>query len=376
MVFQAKIGILIPQSKQYKYLDRDFVRGVKLNNLSAKYYVESIGLAADEQLIIDKIQKLLHQEEITLIIGFFGHHNMQRVYEYASDNNILLIASDLGATMPFAINKTKGVYINSYNLNESAYLLGHYFNKIGCKNIASSTSYYDAGYGMLTALEVAIQEKELSFSGHYVTPFYPREDESLQMQYNIETSNPDVVFAFHSGLYAKEHATFALESTLLEKFPYYTTAFCFDERLLENASNKDIHIIGSWIENTANTDSCHFSKTYQEVHRQSPSIFALLGYENGLILKSIMDNRIHSNTLLEEINKLQLEGPRGIIQFHPNTNRTFFNHYLFKASTNTNNTITFQKIETLKNDGSFIHKAIKNNPSSKSGGWQNAYLCH
>lgn len=107
-----KIGILIPKSKQYPTIDKDFMRGLKLNNLNAKFFVESIGIGADEKMIIDRIQKLNFQEEVSIIIGFFGHKNMSEVYNYTSKNDILLIAADLGATLPYETQAYKGVYIN------------------------------------------------------------------------------------------------------------------------------------------------------------------------------------------------------------------------------------------------------------------------
>lgn len=66
-----KIGILLPQSKQYPSLDRDFMRGMKLNDLDVKFFIESIGIGADEKIIIEKMQKLSLQEDISIFIGFW-----------------------------------------------------------------------------------------------------------------------------------------------------------------------------------------------------------------------------------------------------------------------------------------------------------------
>jgi hypothetical protein len=77
---EIKIGVLLPQSKQYNTLDRDFIRGIRLNNLNAKLHIENIGIGADAQIIIEKIQKLSLQEDINLFVGFFGHHNIQQPF--------------------------------------------------------------------------------------------------------------------------------------------------------------------------------------------------------------------------------------------------------------------------------------------------------
>lgn len=130
-----KIGILIPKSQQYPALDKDFVRGLKLNNLKVKFLVESIGIGADEKVIIEKIQKLNFQEDVSIIIGFFGHNNVSEVYQYASNNDIILLTADLGATLPYETVTPKGVYINSFGLTESCYHLGNYLTEKNIKKL-------------------------------------------------------------------------------------------------------------------------------------------------------------------------------------------------------------------------------------------------
>ncbi|MEL1255956.1 ABC transporter substrate-binding protein [Flavobacterium sp. DGU38] len=373
-----KIGILIPQSRQYATLDKDFMRGVKLNGLNVKFFVESIGIGADEQMIIDKMQKLNFQEEISLIIGFFGHHNMTQIYEYASKNDIVLIASDLGATIPYNTSGYKGVYFNSFGLIESCYSLGDYLLTNNYQKIVSATSYYDSGYGMLSALEGSFKEG-ISFSGHYITPFMPREDEAVLMDQLITAQEPDAVFAFYSGLYAEENAAFLKQNKLTQKYPFYVTPFFINDNIMEQYKNAphDLYVVGSWMQN--NEDAHSFNEEYRNTYSESPSVFSLLGYESGLIIKNILnnsDNDLRANVLIEKLNKLNIAGPRGTIQFEKDINRTIFNHHIYKLNTDPLSNARFDKMETLVNDGQFIKAVTLYKQPAKFGGWQNAYLCH
>ncbi|WP_347069454.1 ABC transporter substrate-binding protein [Flavobacterium sp. WV_118_3] len=380
MSIPTKIGILIPQSKQYKTLDRDFIRGIKLNNLNVQYYVESIGIGANEQLIIDKIQKLYFQEGINIIIGFFGHHNMQRVYEYASDNDILLLASDIGATVPYAMKKQKGICINSYGLTESCYLLGQHFSDKQYDKIASSTSYYDSGYGMLSAMENALNKSDITISGHYITPFYPRENEAECMQLTLEHYNPEVVFAFYSGLYAEENASFINHNKVSQKYTFYTTPFAINETIVNEYQNNNLplYVVASWFENFARTSDCTFHEQFKAQYDEPASVFAMLGYENGAVLAKLLEtvDQTDTRTLLQYINTIQVEGPRGMIQFHPETNRTKFDHYIYKLERHSDDQVFFDRVETLVNEGHFIEEVTQQEMPPKIGGWQNAYLCH
>ncbi|WP_185965934.1 ABC transporter substrate-binding protein [Flavobacterium sp. ZT3R18] len=381
-----KIGVLLPQSKQFKTLDRDFIRGLKLPSLEVSYRIESISLGADERLIIDKMQKLHYQEEVSIIIGFFGHHKLSDVFEYASNHDILLIASDLGANLPYQLPTLKGVYCNSYGLHESSYLLGKFLQQREYKSIVSSSSYYDAGYGFLDALTQAFEENKTSFSGHYITPFLPRETETQLMLEDIESYKPEVICAFHSGLYTQEHTRFLNENKLLEKYPYYLSAFCFDSEL-ENEANKDhLFVVGSWLgnENCSTTTSegatnFEFITNYHENHSELPTVFSLLGYESGLIIKALLENTPQNTPtplLIATMNRLHVAGPRGTIRFDPETQRTNFDHYIYTVCKSDTDLPCLIKTETLTNTGNFIKKIINMPAPLKAGGWQNAYLCH
>jgi branched-chain amino acid transport system substrate-binding protein len=371
-----KIGVLLPHSKQYKTMDRDFIRGLKVNNLEIQYCIESIGIGADETLIIDKMQKMHLQEDITIMIGFFGHHNISTVYQYAIDNDIILIASDLGATLPYGTAHLNGVYINSFGLAESAYLLGKYLNEQGVKNIATSFSYYDSGYGLLEAIEDSFEDSTCQFSGHYITPFVPRENESQYMQETIDCCASNVVFASHSGIYAKEHTDCIAETDLLKKNTYYTTPFTITKEIASLENLQKVQIVGSWIENATNQADI-FIKEYDNLYRSIPTIFALLGHESGLILKKLFENSKKTSKNIHEIMKtLEVNGPRGLLHFK-NGNRTFFNHHIYRAIKNEEHQeLKFEIIETLTNEGDFMNRIAQKTTFNKIGGWQNAYLCH
>lgn len=372
---EIKIGILIPQSRQYKTIDRDFLRGIKLQHPDAKFFIESIGIGADEQVIIEKIQKLNFQEDINIIIGLFGHYNMDRVYEYASGNNILLIASDMGAVVP-SQKKHKGVYINSFGLTESSYLLGDYFTRNNYNKIAIATSYYDSGYGMLSAMEMALKN-DTAFSGHYITPFQPRPEEPQFMESTLQASEPDAVFAFYSGLYANENAAFIAQNNITQKYPFYMTAFSLTEKVLEDYKEAphEMYVVSPWMQDN---DAEQFNNEYVNTYAEYPGAFSLLGYENGLIVAGILDKAGNSTIadMLKAADALSIAGPRGIIQFDPENNRTSFDHYIYSLGLDDQNNISFTKKDTLNNNGDFIRLTATTTSSDQTGGWHNAYLCH
>ncbi|MBW2962682.1 ABC transporter substrate-binding protein [Mesonia aestuariivivens] len=377
MISKTKIGVLYPQSAQYKTISQDFIKGIKCNDLSVEYHMESIGIGSDEKIIIERIQKLQYQHDVNIIIGFFGHHKIEDVYQYVADNELILIASGLGATLPYSQAKYKGVYINSYALNESCYLLGKYLIEKGYSNIVSSTSYYDAGYGLLSSIETSLLENDLTFSGHYITPFMPRENEAAFMEQSIDNYGTDAVFAFHSGLYAKEHAAFIAQTELLHKFDYYIIPFTLNEDIFKG-EDKNIYVVSSWLEQGTEEKNSTFAEQYNKENNKYPTVFTLLGYESGLIIKEVLQNEKTTSyeDVVNEINNVEISGPRGVLKFDESCNRTIFNHYIYKLVAYDENNLSFKKVETLNNTGHFIKKILSTPTPDKMGGWHNAYLCH
>lgn len=376
MSSELKIGMLLPQSKQYPFLDRDFMRGIRLNGLNVKFFIESIGIGADEKMIIDKMQKLSFQEDIRVFIGFFGHRNIANVYEYASSHDLFLLVTDIGSTLPYASQKQRGVYINSFGMAESSYHLGEYLATQNYKNIATSSSYYDSGYGINQAIEIGLYENNSEFSGHYITPLNPRENEADCMQEVLAPLKPEAVFAFHSGIYAEEHASYLIKNKLAQSYPFYFTSFSVSDKIVEEYSDafeNDFFVVASWSEKFKNRKNTLFTEKYKAVFHEKPSIFSMLGYESALILESLLQDSdiVPALDILIERMADAPEGPRGKIEFLADTNRTCFDNYIFKMVDNET-----QIEAVLKNNGEFIQKIMSGSAPQTGSGWHNAYLCH
>lgn len=379
MNHELRIGILVPQSKQYPSLDKEFIRGIKLSGLEAKYSIESIGLGADSKFIKDKIQKLSLQEDVNAIIGLLGHRDIDSVYEYVSAQGTVMLASDLGAVLPYSLGKIPGVYVNSFGLVESAFLLGRYLSEEKKYNhIATSSSYYDVGYGVQQAFEMSIYQGNSSFAGHYITPFYPREDEAECMTATIAPINPEVVFANHSGLYAEEHASFVNSNSITKEYPFYTMPFTISDGILSKYGDlfDKVFVAGSWIEGMGSDENRAFTKLYEDTYGTKPTVFSLLGYENGLILKNAAEAATSQESLAAAIDNISLLGPRGEIRFDPETNRTIYNHYIYRLSMAPGEEKTLEQTDVLENDGQFIKDITQKDFPEQMGGWHNAYLCH
>jgi branched-chain amino acid transport system substrate-binding protein len=364
---ENKIGVLLPQSKEFPKLGKDFMKGLRMSLASVEdvsFNIEGIGYGQDSKVVIDAIQKLSQQDEIELTTGLLGHHGLSEVCDFVTQTGERLIYSDLGATRPISLNNTTGITCNSFELYKSVYQLGLHFSEKGFSNVGVSTCYNDAGYGFVEFLAIAMEQNpSIEFVGHYITPIQPREDEATILKEFITDLKPDVLFATYNGIYALENAEYLKETDALKLgTPYYGTPFVMDEKVLKAFPNvfDGTYCVSSWMPELDNSANQKFIQEFKEKYNEAPSIFALLGYENGLLVKQELEGAD------------ALEGPRGKMTVDPETNRTSYNHYIWSLKADGNNYVKTLETELLEGSNDLEQLTIEEDPIS----WFNAYLCH
>ena len=121
--------------------------------------------------------------------------------------------------------------------------------------------------------------------------------------------------------------------------------------------------ITSWFAELDTPENKKFVTDYKNRYGSLPSVFAVLGYENGILIKNYFeDQTLSSQTLI---------GPRGSVSMSAHLKRTEYSFYLVQLAYQ-NDRYEQQVIEKFEID--------KNNKRTSSavevGGWHNAYLCH
>ncbi|PKV49355.1 ABC-type branched-subunit amino acid transport system substrate-binding protein [Aquimarina sp. MAR_2010_214] len=367
-----KIGVLIPQSNAYPTMGKSFLNGMRLaiEGIETELVIESIGFGSDQKQLINSFQKLCYQENVKITTGIIGHTGFKELSDFTFNNQETLLAANFGSKRP--IKLPNGVFQNSLGLYDSLHKLVHYLLEHKKYKVATSTCYYEAGYGFIEALDdIITQEEHASFAGHFITPLHPRENESELMDLYFNETKPDAIVAFHNGIFAKEHASYLSQNKLHKKHPLYTLPFSAEDALINEFPDvfNQIKTISSWYPELDNDTNISFAEMHQKQFRKKPDVFALLGYENGLVIKSALIQ--DQNNLSTAIQNISIGGPRGIINFNNDFNTTNFNHHIWE---NTFTEGSFWKRQIFKN----LNKNPLNSLTGKENnqGWFNTYLCH
>jgi len=231
---------------------------------------------------------------------------------------------------------------------------------------------------LISAIEKGLYKSGGEFSGHFITPLHPRENESVLMSQFVEEIKPDAVFSIHSGLFANEHAQFLAENKIQEKLPLYSSAFGLDTHIVRTNEDEFVGVkcISSWCIEEDRKSNQDFIKQYQTAYGKLPSAFAMLGYENGLVLNSSVQDlekeNLHLYELKNKLSQVSIEGPRGDINFLSQNNRTSFTHYLWEVIKGKD---TYKKEKKLEIDLE-LEEPTFNESAEPMRGWKNAYLCN
>lgn len=370
MLSKNKVGVLLPQSNAYPSMGKSFLNGMHLALKEIKYnlIIESIGSGSDPKQLINSFQKLCFQENVILTTGILGHYGFKELTDFAGNNQETLIAANFGSKHPLEL--PDGVFQNSLGLYDSLQLLAEYLLQNNKTKMATSTCYYEAGYGFIEALDSIISQENISFSGHYITPLHPRKNESELMHRFFSEIKPDAIIAFHNNIFAREHAFYLEQNQLHLKHPMYMLPFSAEEALLKEYPEvfNTTKTISSWYPELNTESNKLFTQEYWQEFNKSPDFFALLGYENGLVIRSTFNKSKQEFSTI--IKHLKLEGPRGVIDFNNSYNRTSYDHYIWNNES-TNQQHPQRSIYAKLNKKTFTGSSKKNNT-----GWFNTYLCH
>jgi len=292
-----KIGVFLPHSKQHPTLSKDFINGLRLALPydDFKLCIEGIGFGNNPEQVINIAQKFVNQEQVDLTTGILGHRGLEDILDYFTNTEETILYSDLCGSTPLDLSEKTGVYCNSLGLYEAAYSLGEYFINKGYKNISTSTCYYDAGYSFTQAMEEAFDKNNTTnFAGHFITPLNPRANEAELMHQFINETNPDAIFGFHNGIYAEEHASYLKQNKANQNIPLYTLPFSVSNKVLAKFPEifNGTFTVSSWNTRLNTKENKGFIKLYQEKYTKTPNVFSVLGFENGLLIKDFITNKL------------------------------------------------------------------------------------
>ncbi|HTC01633.1 MAG TPA: ABC transporter substrate-binding protein [Ferruginibacter sp.] len=381
------IGILYPRSKAHPSLLPDFMDGIKaslkqeLSEGTMQLFSESIGFGAAEKEVYEKAEKLLVLENADILIAYVDMRVAPILAPLMHASGKLLILVNAGANYPDNWIPQPGTIYLTLQHAFASWLTGSLAGKMKNKNGVFATTFFDCGYLHSAAMikEFTVAEGNIVFN--YINKqAYDNQFEIKQLtDFLAANKNAENLLCAFDSLPASLFYKLLSESEQASSLHLFATPMMLEPDALKGIGEGfpfsiDGHV--PWIASQNNDGNKIFKEVYKDKTKRDPSIFALQGWETGLVLKQIFIDcktyYIDGNKITDHLATIQIDGPRGEMKFNKET------HYFFtpvhKCSLK-NNTANLES-EWINNidDKWKAFTAIEN--SSNSAGWLNTYLCY
>ncbi|WP_130736562.1 ABC transporter substrate-binding protein [Flavobacterium sp. J27] len=379
-----KIGVLLPRSTYYETINFDIYQGLKfgLENLKNKEYkiiIENIGFGAEKQQCYRAAEKLLLEEDVSIVVAYIGHRTAELLRPLFLAANKMLLVLDAGANLPNEWPSCPNIIYHSLHNALGARLAAQKAVNDGFNEGALITGYYDGGYLHTYSISKSFEDFNGKIVFNHATG-YKIEDFSMEpLQSHLNTYPNTALLSLFSGDFVQWYFKEIEKHFKNHNVPIYLSPFGMEESMLEQAvfPSNNVKGIISWSKKINNPENRIFIETLENSGKK-PNIFSLISWESASIIDKILDLLdLHKNNLIDVCSGLaefKFNSPRGIVTFEAKTNTTL--SPLFEAKLIEKN--GFCEIEIEKSIPHYkeeFEKLASFELENINSAWYNSYTC-
>lgn len=378
------IGILLPRSTYYQSISFDLYEGLRsgikqTGRENIRIVTENIGFGADKQQCYRSAERLLLEENASLIIAYIGHRTAELLKPLFLATNKILIVLDAGANMPTEWPVCPNIFYHSLHNTLGAWLTAKKAIKDGYTNGGMVTGYYDAGYLHTYSISKSFENAGGKICFNHATGYKESDFTMKPLKEHLEKNSNTALLSLFSGDFVQWYFDEIKKEFNEKNIPIYLTPFGFEETMLENAVYPSNAVTGitSWSKKIKTSQNKLFIESIESTGK-TPNIFSLLGWESAIIALKVLDFIAEKNNkitqIASELHSFEFEGPRGKISFNAKTNNSICP--LYEASIIENEGMCEveigQEIKNIKEEfEEMCQLPLENNISA----WYNSYTC-
>lgn len=374
-----KAGILFPLSDTYPGTGLDFMDGLQAclaqspvcNGIS--FIKEGIGFGGVEKEVYLKAEKLLIAEDVDILIAYVDEKVLPVLYPLVQATDKIMLVVNPGANYP--VNWITQPNVIHLNLQHAflCWLTGAAAATSVNGHAALATTYYDCGYLHAAAIVKNFMEQGGTIRYNYINNQLYNAAFEIEQLTHFLSANADCT----NLLCVFDEKPASLFYNLLEQYSGARALHLFVSPMmlaLKEAAALPYSIEGylPWyagMDNAAND-------TFVKKCARPATIFSLLGWETGLIIKEIIQinssTRKSSDAIIAELISKAIDSPRGALKLDSETQ--FYiapvAKYSLKAATDI---ATIEWISDIERDW----RAFTAMPTEGAvTGWTNTYLCY
>ncbi len=379
------IGILLARSTYYQTIGFDLYEGLRsglkqLGRSDIRIVSENIGFGADKQQCYRSAEKLLLEENASVVIAYIGHRTAQLLRPLFLAANKILIVLDAGANLPHEWPTCPNIFYHSLHNSLGASLAAKQAVNDGYKTAGMITGYYDGGYLHTYSISKGFEDTGGKISFNHATG-YKLEDFSIEpLKDHLEQFPNSALLSIFSGDFVQWYFEGIKNSFEGNNLPVYLPPFGFEETMLADTDypSDNIKGIAAWSKKIDSIENKIFIETMTSAGR-IPNLFSLLSWESATIaietLKLIDEHKNNISQIAADLQTITFEGPRGKIYFDAKTNTSISPLYNVAIIPNNDGKCELQLEGKTVDVYEHFEKLTNQDLNNSESAWYNSYTC-
>jgi branched-chain amino acid transport system substrate-binding protein len=318
---KVRVGLMLPYTGTYAQLGTAITngfklavaeRGGKLGGRELEYF--TVDDEAEPAKAPENANKLVQRDKVDVLVGTVHSGVQMGMVKIAKENNTLLIIPNAGLDAATGALCAPNIFRTSFSNWQPSFPMGKVLADRGIKNVVSLAWKYGAGEEAVAGFtEGFIKAGGKSVRGLWI-PFPNVEFQALLTE--IAALKPDAVFVFFAGggaaKFIKDYTAAGLRKTI----PLFGSGFLTDGVLdAAGEAAQGLETTLHYADGLNTKRDRDFRAAYQKSYTYPPDVYAVQGYDAGLLLAAGLDavkgDIAKRKDLIATMEKAKIDSPRG-----------------------------------------------------------------
>ena len=318
---KVRVGLMLPYTGTYAQLGTAITNGFKLavserggkvGGRELEYF--TVDDEAEPAKGPENTNKLVQRDKVDVLVGTVHSGVQMGMVKIAKENNTLMIIPNAGLDAATGALCAPNIFRTSFSNWQPSYPMGKVLADRGIRNVVSLAWKYGAGEEAIAGFtEGFIKSGGKSVRGLWI-PFPNVEFQALLTE--IASIKPDAVFVFFAGGGAAKFIKDYAAAGLRKNIPLFGSGFLTDGILdaVDNAA-EGLETTLHYADGLNTKRDKEFRAGYTKAYKIDPDVYAVQGYDAGLLLALGLDavkgDIRKRKEIIAAMEKAKIDSPRG-----------------------------------------------------------------
>jgi branched-chain amino acid transport system substrate-binding protein len=318
---KIRIGLMLPYTGTYAQLGIAITngfklavaeRGDKLAGRELEYF--SVDDESEPAKAPENANRLVQRDKVDVLVGTVHSGVQMGMVKVAKESNTLMIIPNAGLDAATGALCAPNIFRTSFSNWQPSYPMGKVLADRGMNNIVTLAWKYGAGQEAVAGFnEGFIKAGGKSVRGLWI-PFPNVEFQALLTE--IASIKPDAVFVFFAGAGAAKFIKDYNAAGLRRQIPLFGSGFLTDGVLdAVDKAAEGLETTLHYADGLNTKRDREFRAAYNKAYKSEPDVYAVQGYDAGLLLNIGLDavkgGVTKKKEMIAAMEKAKIDSPRG-----------------------------------------------------------------